>query len=368
MASLTRRLLSRPSSSRLQPTLHLSHPTSSFSMTHQTLVQDEPKHVLKISDLSNLEVQNILKASLVMKSLPLSQYNKTLESKTLLMLFEKPSLRTHISFQVGMGQLGGNGIYYSVATSPLGQKETFSDTGAVLSRYCDAIMARVKNRQDVRELAKHSSIPVINGLDDYAHPAQILADLLTIREKKGGFEGLKFVYCGDVCNNVTYDLMRGCALMGFSECVVCGPASRGVEYNLEDGVLEECQGLGDTCQLKVTEDINLAAKDADVIYTDSWMSYGIDKQLQDERLDIFGPFRVTSDVMKRAKPDCIFMNCLPAMRGHEQTAEVIDGPQSVVFDQAENRLHAQKALLLYLINGNFNDNNGDSSAVDNYVF
>ena len=178
---------------------------------------------------------------------------------------------------------------------------------------------------------------------------------------------MKFVYFGDIHNNVTYDLMRGCALMGFGECVVCGPESKGHEFKLEQGVLDECEGINNGCKITVTEDIDKAAKDADVIYTDSWMSYGILKESQDKRMEIFSPFRVTTEIMQKAKPDAIFMNCLPAMRGQEQTAEVIDGPQSVVFDQAENRLHAQKALLVYLINGNFNDNDGDSSAVDNFT-
>eukprot|EP01083_Nonionella_stella_P198117 727692_1 len=366
--ALLKRFLSQPSVIRT-PTIQQLSPHS-FSTTKQ-LRSGPPKHVLKISDLTNTEVTNILKAALALKKLPLSFYNKTLENKTLLMLFEKPSLRTHISFQVGMTQLGGNGLYYSVETSPLGQKETFSDTGAVLSRYCDGIMARVKKRQDIWELSKYATIPVINGLDDLAHPTQILADLLTIKEYKTTFDELKFVYFGDVHNNVTYDLMRGCNLMGFKQCIVCGPINqKGNEYNIEDGILDECKNINinNKCELIVTDDVKMAAENADVIYTDSWMSYGVSKELQDERMNIFGPYRVTTDIMNMAKNDCIFMNCLPALRGHEQTAQVIDGEQSVVFNQAENRLHAQKALLLYLINGNFDNNNGYSYTIDNYKF
>eukprot|EP00484_Ammonia_sp_Unknown_P001359 CAMPEP_0197022434 /NCGR_PEP_ID=MMETSP1384-20130603/3319_1 /TAXON_ID=29189 /ORGANISM="Ammonia sp." /LENGTH=372 /DNA_ID=CAMNT_0042450479 /DNA_START=39 /DNA_END=1157 /DNA_ORIENTATION=+ len=369
MAYLARRFsqsVLRPTST--SPISYLSK--CSFAQKQQKA--KETRHVLTIGDLSNTEIENILKAAAVLKSAPLSLYNKTLENKTLLMFFEKVSLRTRVSFQVGMAQLGGTGIFYSIEHSPLGVKETFGDTGEVLSRYCDGIMARVNNREHVRELANHSSIPVINGLDDWAHPTQMLSDLLTIKEHKivndgaTDFKDLKFVYFGDIHNNVTYDLMRACSIMGFGECVVCGPLSKGNEYNLEPGVLDECKLLNNGCKLSVTEDVAQAAKDADVIYTDSWMSYGILKELQDQRMKIFEDFRVTADVMKHAKPDCKFMNCLPAMRGHEQTAEVIDGPQSVVFDQAENRLHAQKALLLYLMNGNFNDNDGDSSRVDNF--
>eukprot|EP00483_Globobulimina_turgida_P005953 UN05963 len=188
------------------------------------------------------------------------------------------------------------------------------------------MMARVKNREDIWELAKYATIPVINGLDDVAHPAQILADLLTIKECKGNFDGLKFVYFGDIHNNVTYDLMRGCILMGFTQCFVCGPSAKGVGYDIEDGILDECGDInrkyGNKCELVVTEDVNVAAENADIIYTDSWMSYGISKELQEERMDIFAPYRVTEDILRMANKDCIFMNCLPAMRGPEQTAKV----------------------------------------------
>ena len=146
--------------------------------------------------------------------------------------------------------------------------------------------------------------------------------------------------------------------MGFGECIVCGPISKGDEYNVEEGIMEQCRSINNNCNIMITDDVNIAAKDADIIYTDSWMSYAISKELMEERMRIFESFRVTTDLIKKAKKDVIFMNCLPAMRGQEQTGDVIDGPQSVVFDQAENRLHAQKALLLYLINGNFKDNNG----------
>jgi len=276
------------------------------------------------------------------------------------MLFEKPSLRTRVSFETGMTQMGGHGIFYSIADSPLGQKETFGDTGQVLSRYCDVVMARVKSRRDVQELAKHSTIPVINALDDWAHPCQMLADLMTMAEYKGGVEKLsqiRMCYFGDCHNNVTYDLMRSACVLGF-HINVCGPIDSGKEYHVDDEVMRECAALckqhyntSDTSKwVTVTGKPEKALRDnIDVIYTDSWMSYGVDPKDKEKRMKTFLPYQVDMPKLKMAKPDCIFMNCLPAMRGMEQSAEVIDGPQSVVFDQAENRLHAQKALFFFFI-------------------
>lgn len=268
--------------------------------------------------------------------------------ETLLMLFEKPSLRTRVSFETGMTQMGGHAIFYSVADSPLGKKETFSDTGKVLSRFVNVIMARLNKRTDIRQLAEASTIPVINALDDFAHPCQMLADLLTIIEKKGKVEGLTMAYCGDLKNNVTYDLMRMASLLGYTiNCA--GPVGEG--YAPEQEVLDECKAICEKTGGKVnifTSNALEACKGVDVIYCDSWMSYGIPAADAAARTEKFMPFQVTKEVMDAAKPDAIFMNCLPAARGMEQTADVIDGPHSVVFDEAENRLHAQKALLLFL--------------------
>lgn len=264
------------------------------------------------------------------------------------MLFEKPSLRTRVSFETGMTQMGGHAIFYSVADSPLGKKETFSDTGKVLSRFVNVIMARLNKRTDIRQLAEASTIPVINALDDFAHPCQMLADLLTIIEKKGKVEGLTMAYCGDLKNNVTYDLMRMASLLGYTiNCA--GPVGEG--YAPEQEVLDECKAICEKTGGKVnifTNNALEACKGVDVIYCDSWMSYGIPAADAAARTEKFMPFQVTKEVMDAAKPDAIFMNCLPAARGMEQTADVIDGPHSVVFDEAENRLHAQKALLLFL--------------------
>jgi ornithine carbamoyltransferase len=246
-----------------------------------------------------------------------------------------------------MQQLGGHAIFYSIVDSPLGKKENIHDTATVASLYVNLIAARVYNRQDVRDFAKDSKVPVINMLDDFAHPCQILCDFLTIKEKKGRLENLKMSFFGDGYNNVTYDLMRICAMFGFKMDVAC---PSGADYSPEKEVLDEIAELSKTtgAEVRVVHDAKEAAKDADIIYTDSWMSYGIPAEQEEERKKVFMPYQVTSEIINMAKPDVIFMNCLPAKRGYEQTAEVIDGPKSIVFDQAENRLHGQKAIMLFL--------------------
>lgn len=301
--------------------------------------------VTKISDLSSTQVAAVLDLAHKMKANPQDYYN-ALPNETLLMLFEKPSLRTRVSLEVGMTELGGHAISFMTGDSPLGKKETYGDTGACLSRYVAAITARVTSREQINGLTATAAVPVVNALDDWAHPMQMLADLQTMEEKFGSLKGLRMAYLGDIRNNVTYDLMRSGALMGFT-VAVAGP--KGPDYELEDGVVQECEALAAAGggKVEVCDTAAEAVAGADVVYTDSWQSYGI-KQTP-ERIAELMPFQVTEAVMAQAKPGAIFMNCLPAMRGEEQTAEVIDGPQSVVFDQAENRLHAQKALLYKLI-------------------
>ena len=304
------------------------------------------RHLLKISDLSRAECELIINKAMDIKKYP-EKYYKSLEHETLLMLFEKPSLRTRISFETGMQQLGGHAIFYSIKDSPLGVKENISDTAKVASRFVNMIAARVYKRQDIRDLAKYSNVPVINMLDDYAHPCQILGDFQTIKEKKGNLERKKLAYFGDAHNNVTYDLMRMCAIFGWKMHVACPEVP---EYSPELDVLSEVAELSkkNGAEVEVIHDTLEAAKESEIIYTDSWMSYGVPKEQEDTRKKAFMPYQVTSSVMEQAKTDAIFMNCLPAMRGYEQTAEVIDGPQSIVFDQAENRLHIQKAIMLFL--------------------
>jgi len=273
--------------------------------------------------------------------------------KTMIMLFEKPSLRTRVSFETGLHQLGGHAIFYSIADSPLGKmKENIHDTAKTLSRYVQVIAARVYRRQDIQELAHHATCPVINLLDDYAHPCQILADFLTIFERKPAAlaeKALKLSFFGDGHNNVTYDLMRMCALFGLRMDVACPP---GEEYKPEAGVMEEVEAISRKtgAAIRVLNDVLEAAHGSDVVYTDTWMSYGIKPEHEAERKRIFLPYQVNAGVMAAAKPDAIFMHCLPTTRGNEQTADVVDGPQSVVFDEAENRLHIQKVITLFLLN------------------
>ena len=304
------------------------------------------RHLLKISDFSIEECEKIINKAMDIKKNP-EKYFTVLEHETLLMLFEKPSLRTRISFETGMQQLGGHAIFYSIKESPLGKKENIHDTAIVASRYVNLIAARVFKRKDVQDLANYSEVPVINMLDDFAHPCQIISDYLTIKEKKGRLENLKIAYFGDGYNNVTYDLMRMAAIFGLRMDVAC---PSGAEYSPENIVLNEVAELSKSsgADIRVVQNAIEAAKNSDIIYTDSWMSYGIPTEKEGARKSIFLPFQVTAKLMESAKPDAIFMNCLPAMRGYEQTAEVIDGPQSVVFDQAENRLHGQKAIMLFL--------------------
>jgi ornithine carbamoyltransferase len=309
------------------------------------------KHLLTIMSLSKEEISRIMSVAIAMKAsreafftTGFDRFSDTLKGYSLLTLFEKPSLRTRVSLEVGMHQLGGQAIFYSIDNSPLGVKESIEDTGKVLSRMCQGITARVKSRKSVRALAQVASVPVINALDDYAHPMQMLADLQTILEHKGTYKGLTMAYFGDLENNVTYDLMRLAAVMGFNFNMA------GVG-EIEKSVWTECEKHQTVtgAKIEVFPTAEQAMKDVDVIYCDSWMSYGIPKDEEEKRKEMFMPFQVNAELMKLAKPDAIFMNCLPAARGMEQTAEVIDGPQSVVFDQAENRLHAQKAMLVYLL-------------------
>ena len=305
-----------------------------------------PRHLLKVSDFSKDECERVINRAIELKNDP-KKFTSRLEGETLLMLFEKPSLRTRISFETGMQQLGGHAIFYSIKDSPLGKKENISDTAKVASRFVNIIAARVFKRQDIWDLAKYADVPVINMLDDFAHPCQILGDFQTIKEKRNSLENMKLSYFGDAYNNVTYDLMRMCAIIGWRMDVAC---PTGAEFSPEQEVLDEIKALSQTtgADVKVLHDAREAAKDSDMIYTDSWMSYGIPFEKEAERRKVFMPFQVTSDLIKLARPGVIFMNCLPAMRGYEQTADVIDGPQSIVFDQAENRLHIQKAIMLFL--------------------
>ena len=313
------------------------------------------QHLLDLSELTPDDITSILDLADEIKELMKNNSNEykdawasRLDGKTLLMLFEKPSLRTRISFEVGMTQLGGHAIFYSITDSPLGKKESISDTAEVISRMCDIMMARFFSHDHIIELADNSTVPVINALTNYSHPCQILADLMTIREHFGRTDGLTLAYVGDSNNNVTHSLMFGCPLAGMNIRV---GAPDSPEFLPQPDVTQKAKKIASRTgtSVEIFTDANEAVRDVDVVYTDSWMSYHIPEEEKAERLKILMPFQVTSELMSRAKDAAVFMNCLPAMRGEEQTAEVIDGPQSIVFDEAENRLHAQKALILRLL-------------------
>lgn len=305
------------------------------------------KDLIDLTRFTKKEIVDLIDLAKDIKVNP-KNYSNKLYQKTLLMIFEKPSLRTRVSFEVAMTELGGHAIYYDLVNSPMGKKESVADTAKTASRYVSAIMARLNSHEQIIELAQNSSVPVINGLTNFNHPVQILSDLLTISEKKGVFQGLKLAYLGDSNNNVTHSLLFGCAITGIDISVGC---PKGVEYEPNLEVLKIAQKLAEISGAKIiiTQNAKEAIKNADIVYTDSWMSYHIPKSEEEKRIKIFMPYQVNADLLSYAKSDAIFMNCLPAMRGMEQTAEVIDGPQSVVFDQAENRLHIQKAILLSLV-------------------
>ena len=305
-------------------------------------------HLLTLQEWDADRIGNVLDLAEDLKRNP-DAYVNAAHRKVLFMVFEKPSLRTRVSFETGIARLGGDAINYDTSTSPLGAgKESLEDTVKVVSRYADLIVARLFEHQDLETMAENATVPVINGLTNFSHPCQILADLMTIREKKGSLKGRKLCFLGDGNNNVTHSLLYGCSMMGMHVSVGC-PA--GSTFEPQADVLAQCEKFAaDTgVRIAVTQDPMEAARGADVIYTDSWMSYHIPKEELDKRVELLGRFQVTEEIMNEADPESIFMNCLPAQRGYEQTAEVIDGPQSVVFDQAENRLHAQNAVMLSLL-------------------
>ncbi|MCC7573595.1 MAG: ornithine carbamoyltransferase [Candidatus Methanofastidiosum sp.] len=304
------------------------------------VVNMKGKHLASLHDLTKEEIWQILKTAETLKiKQKTGERHELLYGKTLAMIFQKPSTRTRVSFEVGMKQLGGHALYLSSTDLQLGRGETVGDTGAVLARYCDGIMARVFSHDNIIELCKHSTVPVINGLSDLLHPCQCLADLETILEKKQEFKGLKLAFVGDG-NNVCHSLMFGSAKVGMDMTVVC-PKGYEPDKQIEKMALED--GL----KLEITNDPK-GVKGADVIYTDVWASMGKDKEHED-RVKVFKPYQVNEKLVSQAQDDCIVMHCLPAHRGEEITDEVVDGPHSVVLDQAENRNHAQKAVMALLM-------------------
>jgi ornithine carbamoyltransferase len=264
-----------------------------------------------------------------------------LAHKNIALLFEKPSLRTKASFSVAVEQLGGSSTYMGPEEIQIGKRETASDAGKVLSRYFDAIVYRAFSHSTMMELAEAASIPVINALDDIEHPCQAVGDLLTINEKKGGLKGKKLAYIGDG-NNVCNSLLLGCATIGM-DMTVASPSN----HKPNQALALKAEGLAKASGAKIEVVTNpfKAAENADVVYTDVWVSMGQEAE-REAREKVFMPYQVTSMTMAKAKADAVFMHCMPAHRGLEVLSEVIDGERSIVFDQAENRLHAQKAILL----------------------
>ncbi len=299
------------------------------------------RDLLALHALTREEIMEILKVASELKDKQKRGVpHPVLGGKTLAMIFTKSSTRTRVSFEVAMYQLGGYPLFLSGQELQLGRGETIADTARVLSRYVDGIMIRTFAHSDVEELAKYADVPVINGLTDLNHPCQVLADFQTILEYKGQLEGLKLAYVGDG-NNVCHSLLNGCAKVGMNISVA---TPRGYEPSSQivDLALADARASG--AVIEIIDDPVAAVKDADIVYTDVWASMGQEDE-HAERLKIFRPYQVNAELVRGAKPDYIFLHCLPAHRGEEVTEEVIDGPNSVVFAEAENRLHVQKAVL-----------------------
>lgn len=303
------------------------------------------KDLISLHDLTSEEVLDLLKLGLKLKKeLKEGTPHPILKGKTLGMIFTKSSTRTRVSFEVGMTQLGGYPLFLSSNDIQLGRGETIHDTAKVLERYLDGIMIRTYAHSDVLELAECADIPVINALTDLLHPCQVLADLMTTYEHKGKLEGLKFAYIGDG-NNMAHSIMYGCAKAGL-DCAIATPGGYQCDSEVVMNARDDFKKAGKS--LILTQDPVEAIYDADVVYTDTWVSMGQEAE-KAERQKIFAPYQVNSKLFAHAKDDAIFMHCLPAYRGFEVTDDIIDGEHSVIFDEAENRLHAQKAVMATLM-------------------
>lgn len=303
------------------------------------------KDFISLHDLTKEEISALLELSLKLKDETKKGIeHHLLKGKTLGMIFSKSSTRTRVSFEVGMTQLGGYPLFLSANDIQLGRGETIYDTAKVLERYLDGIMIRTFSHDDVLELAEHADIPVINALTDLLHPCQVLADLQTIYEKKGTLEGLKFAYIGDG-NNMANSIMYGCGKMGL-DCAIGCPEGYEPNADVTENAKDDFKKSG--ANLLITPAPVEAIKNADIVYTDTWVSMGQESE-KAERQKLFMPYQIDEKLFKNAKSDAIFMHCLPAYRGFEVTPEVIDGPNSVIFDEAENRLHAQKAIMATLM-------------------
>ncbi len=303
------------------------------------------KDLLSIKDLTARDIEALFVLAADLKE---QQRNGVahplLHGKSLAMIFEKPSLRTRVTFEVGMAQLGGRAFYLAPADIRLGERETVKDAAKNLERWVDGIVARTFSHQTVEELAHHAAIPVINGLSDLTHPCQVLADIFTLREKRGKLHGLKVAYIGDG-NNVCHSWLYGTARMGIEFVAAC---PRGYEPHPDILAFARREAEASGRRIVLLHDPGEAAKGADVLYTDVWTSMGQEAESAKRRRDFQG-FQVDTSLVRLAKPDVLVMHCLPAHRGEEITDEVLDGPHSIVYDEAENRLHLQKAILVTLL-------------------
>jgi ornithine carbamoyltransferase len=312
----------------------------------KTPANSAPRHFLDLSDLDGATLRRIVDMAHQMKAagkrVPADLRPDEIETAMLVMIFEKPSTRTRVSFDVAMRQLGGQTIVLNNTDTQLGRGEPLSDTAKVLSRYADAMMLRVNSHATLTGLAEHASIPVINGLSDVSHPCQIVADLMTFEERHGAIKGATVAWVGDG-NNVAVSWIHAAARLGFKLRLACPP-----QLNPSTAVMEWARKAGGDVTL--TDDANEAVKGAACVVADTWVSMG-DKD-EARRKQLLGPYAVDDALMTRAAKDAVFMHCLPAYRGHEVSASVIDGPQSVVWDEAENRLHAQKAILAWCLGVN----------------
>ena len=298
----------------------------------------EPRHFLTLNSLSRDELLSIInRASVLKKQVKEKNYDTTLNNRVLGMIFEKSSTRTRVSFEAGMAQLGGHAIYLSPTGSQIGRGEPIEDTARVLSRMVDCIMLRTFEHERLETFASYSDVPVINGLSDSFHPCQLLADLLTYYEKRGSIEDKKVVWLGDG-NNMCHSYMNAAKIFNFQLTVACPE-----DYDPDSDILESTKQF-----VSIERDPTTAVKNADLVVTDVWASMGQEEE-QNQRIEQFAPYQVNTDLMECAKGDALFMHCLPAHRGEEVSAAVLEGPQSVVWEEAGNRLHSQKALLEFLL-------------------
>lgn len=305
------------------------------------------RHLVSLKDLDLSDIEEIFCLAKDIKRSPW-KFRAAMAGRTLAMIFEKSSTRTRVSFETAMTRMGGHAIFLSPKDTQLGRGETIPDTARVLSRYVDIIMARVFRHADVQTLARFSRVPVINGLSDFSHPCQGLTDYFTLLEKKGGLQGLRLAYVGDGNNNCCHSLIYGGAILGVSVSIACPEG-----YEPKQSVLNWAKKKGEKtgARFEVLRDPVDAVGGADAVYTDVWTSMGQETE-REKRLRVLAPYQVDLKLFERAKKDAVFMHCLPAHRGEEVTDEVADHPRSVIFDEAENRMHVQAALLLLLVEAN----------------